>query len=210
MNWGHPLLVGCWMCDWMWRMGSKKSGKVPPLVIGLYVCTPQRISKFKLTRSISMHFFKASPYLPRRWKALAHSVWNHMHCISFKFSIAVTPSRVNFWHISSASETRLARSMYLAHLKVRLYLKVNTKLRTTAVKNLIIGLNELYRNLFTDAETAYYREGYLQLMYRSAVSNDWASSKQATAVSMSPTCWKDKNFLIKQLTWYKHTDVYPN
>ena len=39
-------------------------------------------------------------------------------CISFRLSVAETPSRVNFWHISSASRMRLARSMYLAHLQL--------------------------------------------------------------------------------------------
>ena len=76
-----------------------------------------KLNNPELTRSISMHFLSASPNFPILWNAFAHSVWNHMHCISFRFSMAVTPSRVNFWHISSASDTRLARSMYFAHLE---------------------------------------------------------------------------------------------
>lgn len=45
-----------------------------------------------LTRSTSWHFFNASPHFSSLWYAKAHSVWNHIHCISFKFSIAETPS----------------------------------------------------------------------------------------------------------------------
>lgn len=45
-----------------------------------------------VTLSTSWHFFKLSPHFPSRWYANAHSVWNHMHCISFKFSMGETPS----------------------------------------------------------------------------------------------------------------------
>ena len=48
--------------------------------------------KEKQTRSISWHFFNASPNLPIFWYARAHSSSNHMHCISWRFSIAATPS----------------------------------------------------------------------------------------------------------------------
>lgn len=44
------------------------------------------------TRSTSWHFFKASPHFSSLWYAKAHSVWNHIHCISFRFSIAEIPS----------------------------------------------------------------------------------------------------------------------
>lgn len=80
-----------------------------------WVCT---IYYLLPTLSTSWHFFNASPYFPRRLYALAASVWIHMHCISFKFSIAKTPSLVNFPHVSSASLIRFARSMYLAHLEL--------------------------------------------------------------------------------------------
>ena len=45
-----------------------------------------------LTLSISWQCFNASPYLPDRWWAKAHSSWNHIHCISCRLSIAGTPS----------------------------------------------------------------------------------------------------------------------
>lgn len=45
-----------------------------------------------VTLSTSWHFFRASPHLPRRWYAAAASVWNHIHCISFRLSVADTPS----------------------------------------------------------------------------------------------------------------------
>ena len=49
----------------------------------------------KLTRSTSIHFLRESPKRPFLWLAKAHSVWNHIHCISFKFSIAGTPVNEN-------------------------------------------------------------------------------------------------------------------
>ena len=80
-------LPAMWPCPirlrTMWQVPNFKSGK-----INFFKHKCDRT----VTLSISWHFLRASPHLPSLWFAAAHSTWNHIHCISFRLSMAVTPS----------------------------------------------------------------------------------------------------------------------
>ena len=70
------------------------------------------IFSLKLTLSISWHFLRASPHLPILWYAAALSIWNHIHCISFRLSTADTPS----W------KTKVVRTLSMVYNNTETYL----------------------------------------------------------------------------------------
>lgn len=90
----------CCMCNAI-LSGTQHSFGLTMQALGIDIITPtqrQLSSKtvfrsVSLTLSTSCAFFSASPHCSARWYAAAASVWNHMHCISFKFSVAGTPGQ---------------------------------------------------------------------------------------------------------------------
>ena len=93
-------------------VGTRKSVPTSSSIIYLLLETTT-----KRTRSISWHFLRDSPSLLSLRNALAHSVSNHIHCISLRFCIGLTPSCNNtVGRLLSISRADAYSREFAAHL----------------------------------------------------------------------------------------------